>query len=203
MWNIKSLVALLAILLFGLNACAQIAFNEGKIVYDIYLGSDFTKSKGEYIVVIKDDQIKQEMISDGGLYNVVIRKGNESATVYNSEGDKKIAKRVDAATIASNNKQFEGATYTPGTETKVIAGHTCKQMTIKYANGMQNTLFYTADLIGSPATINAQFTQLRGLPLQYQINAGKATITLIARTVQQVPVDQAEFAEPKGYQIVR
>jgi hypothetical protein len=185
------------------NAAAQTPFIEGRIVYDIYLGEDLTKSKGEFVVVIKGEQMKQEMISDGGLYNLLIRTSNTSATVYSHDGNKKLAKRMDAATIANNNKQFEGAVYSNGEQTKTIAGYPCQQISIIYANGMSNTIFYTPQLIGNAATINAQFAQLRGLPLQYQISAGKTQITLVARKVEVVPVEASEFDEPKGYQVVR
>jgi hypothetical protein len=199
----KIVVLALAFCGISLYSLAQTPFTEGRIVYDIYLGGDMASSKGEFIVVIKNDQIRQEMVSDGGLYNLLIRKSDESATVYSQDGNKKLAKRLDAATIASNNKQFAGAQYTAGTDTKTIAGYPCKQVNITYANGMSNTIFYTEQLLGSASTINAQFAELHGLPLQYQIAAGRAQVTLVARKVEQVPVDASEFNEPKGYVVVR
>jgi hypothetical protein len=198
--KIQYLIALLLSLLATLPSKAQSIFNEGKIVYNIYMPNKGTEVVGKLIVLVKQGQMKREMIMNNGYYNLIISNTDGSSVTYSDFNGNKVAQKKSMADVQVQNKQFVNAEYTIVGQKKSIAGIDCQMVAIKYANGNSNNVYYTDAYKSSNPVFNAMFPDLKGIPLSYEV-AGNIKIVLEAVEFKAMPVDKAEFNEPKGYKI--
>jgi hypothetical protein len=47
------------------------------------------------------------------------------------------------------------------------------------------------------------FAELKGLPMQYEVATSGSKILLVAKSVEQIPIDAKDLEAPKGYKVVK
>jgi hypothetical protein len=204
MKNIITLVFALMAMLQNTNAqtnASTTIINEGKITYDVYMNGNIKESQGKLIITIKNENLKREMIMNNGFYNLII-KATDGNYIYSDVNGNKFVKKITNQELVAQNLKFENASYNYGTSTKTIANQTCNEATVTYKDGSKNTVFVSNDMQTKSKDFMAMFSQLKGLPLQYEINTNSNKITLIATNIAVVPIDDGDFAAPKGYKMV-
>jgi hypothetical protein len=185
-------------------AYAQInttTLSEGKLTYDVYMNGNNSESQGKLIITIKNDKLKREMIMNNGFYNLIL-KANDGNYIYSDVGGNKFVKKITNGELTAQNLKFENATYTYQANTKLIAKQNCNEATITYKDGSKNVVFVSNTMQTTNIDFMAMFSQLKGLPLQYEINTNNSKITLIATNIEILPIDDADFIAPKGYKMV-
>jgi hypothetical protein len=185
-------------------AYAQInttTLSEGKLTYDVYMNGNNSESQGKLIITIKNDKLKREMIMNNGFYNLIL-KANDGNYIYSDVGGNKFVKKITNGELTAQNLKFENATYTYQANTKLIAKQNCNEATITYKDGSKNVVFVSNTMQTTNIDFMAMFSQLKGLPLQYEINTNNSKITLIATNIEIIPIDDADFIAPKGYKMV-
>jgi hypothetical protein len=178
-------------------------FIEGNIIYDVFINED-TKSKGQLIITQKGDVIKQSMTINGALTSITLYDAikNESV-IYSNSINGKYATRISNTEQSKRNEKFRGATYNHTEETKTIANHLCKKSIINYTDGSSNTVYQAIDLVPGIKELNSMFSEITGIPLQYEIVKGpNSKLVLIAQQVNIQPIDKKELEPLKGYRFL-
>ena len=131
------------------------------------------------------------------IFNV---KTKMTTSLFNLMGQK-IALEINTANEENENKpEIE---YLD--ETKTIAGYECKKalftINTTSADGVDDKMtmevFYSTEI---SAKSNQQFSQLKGLPLQYSINTQGMVMNLIAKEIVKEKYGKNEFEIPSGYE---
>jgi hypothetical protein len=200
----KKLVFLM-VLFLPIGMLAQTMINEGKIVYDIFIMNDLKEVKGQLIITVKNGILKREMTMTTGFNNIIIYNSTAAESwSYNNMNGNKFAKKMSKEELASQNVGFNNASYIPQAEEKTILEKACKKVEITYKNGTSNNVYYSADWKCGIKEFYTMFPEINGLPLQYEVaTSGNNKMILIAKSVQIIPIDNAEVEAPKGYKIIQ
>jgi len=206
----KILLLFLPMLLCGIFSFAQKTLSEGTVVYTISIQTGSSKPQMADAL----DGATTTVYLKGGLSrtDMVSSLGNES-TIYNSQtGDAVILKEYSSQKLmitltkdnwVAKNKNYEGVTFTIGTETKVIAGYNCKKATAKLEDGSIITVYYTPDLIVFNKDYDQTFKNLPGLAMQYEFQSGTLKFKYVVTRLDFTPVPLAKFDFPKsGYRVM-
>ena len=117
---------------------------------------------------------------------------------------------MDSSSVAGVPKAQEGETAptSPGTffegadikyvkGSKKIAGYKCKKAEMTFM-GQSATIFYTDKL--RPAAMPQGFGNLKGFPMEMQLNLLGAQITFVVKEVTKETIEEANFVKPEGYE---
>jgi hypothetical protein len=200
----KYVLWLLCFSLIQLGAGAQTIINEGKIIYDVYITNNLDEQKGQLIITIKNNKLKREMKMNNGYTNTILFDASTGqSNVYNDMNGNKFAKVVSKADVLLQNQKFAKATYIADAATKMIINKTCNAVNIAYADGNKNTVYYATDYrVGIPE-FYSMFPELKGIPMQYEVVTNSNKIVLVAKSVEQIPIDALEIASPTGYKLLK
>jgi GLPGLI family protein len=125
---------------------------------------------------------------------------NQTGVRLKETGNNKFLERFTKEKIAAENKKFENAVFTAGTATKEIAGYSCKEGTVKLANGTSIKVFYTTDIVPQNKKFDFQFELVPGFVLEYTKETADLIITNTATKCNLTPVPQKQFEIPTaGY----
>jgi hypothetical protein len=122
--------------------------------------------------------------------------------MYNEVNGNKLVKNMSKDEVLSQNAKFENAKYDYKTAAKQIANKDCKQVNITYTDGTSNIVFITEDYKVSLKEFYTMFAELKGLPMQYEVATSGNKILLVAKSVEQIPIDAKDLEAPKGYKVV-
>ena len=88
-------------------------------------------------------------------------------------------------------------------ETKEVAGYTCKKAIVTIPEDDMEIIVYFTDELGSMALNfdNPQFKEIDGLMLEFEIPNEMFSMHFTAISVEKKNVDDSEFTIPEGYQI--
>lgn len=156
----------------------------------------------EATTTIKGDMFKMEQPLGMGGKQVTIMDNKEQSGVLLMD---MMGKKNAIVMTPDKRKEMEGSeedieiTYL--SETKSIAGYTCKKAIIKTkgAEGASMEVYYTEDFKGIK---HHQTKGLKGFPLQYSVNSGMFTVLMTAENVTKGKVSDDEFGIPPGYESI-
>lgn len=129
-------------------------------------------------------------------------KKKETATYIDAMGQKFVMTSKEADIKKENARDLE-ATVTIGTETKTIAGYTCKKATIKYKDGEEGELWFAPELSkGASSSWNQKFKGVDGMMMEFSTTRpsqmGPMTIKMTVTEVSKEKVDDSMFKAPEG-----
>lgn len=133
-----------------------------------------------------------------------------SVTIYDSKtgtgvilrevNGQKLLIRLNEENWKQKNIRSSGLIFTKTNETKTVAGYFCNQAKATTPGGLEITVFYTRDLIPENKSYDAQFQDLDGLPLEYELQKGNVHIKYTLASVNLNPVPASKFDIPtSGY----
>jgi GLPGLI family protein len=102
-----------------------------------------------------------------------------------------------AKTPGNPAELFNGADIKYVKGSKKIAGYKCKKAEMSFL-GQSATIFYTEKL--RPAALPQGFGNLKGFPLEIQLNLMGMQINFAAKEVKKGGVAPTEFEKPSGYE---
>lgn len=203
-------------LTFSLSSLAQNVIKEGKIVYVIsYPGMEMDSSykammPSESVVYFKDSKSRTEMSVSTGIFTASIldSRTGDIITLTDMMGTKNaIVLTAKDQQKAKKEKTKDGSASTPveiifKTESKVVAGYTCKKaMIIPGDETAPIEVFYT-DQINSKTQLNSNWKNFEGFPLEYTINMEGIMMQLTASSVTTGNVADSLFSIPTDYKIL-
>lgn len=126
-----------------------------------------------------------------------------SGFVLRQTGNDKFLIPLDSKTWKQYNKRFDGTTYNITQEQKTIAGYTATKAIGKMADGSEITVYFAPDLTLMGKGYDLAFSDLPGLPLEYELKSGGVVLRYEATEVKQTMVSSSNFEMPKsGYKIL-
>ncbi len=198
--------AFAALFLFG-SLAAQKKVAELTMVYDAKVTTGDSQPKladafdgATTTVYIKGTMSRSEMVSALASFTSIHDAKTGTAVVLQEISGQKLLIRMTAENWKDKNKRYDDITFSNTNETKTIAGYKCIKATATMKDGATFTVYYTKDIVPENANYNAQFKNLDGLPLEYELKQGTLSIRYTVSTINLNPVPASKFDVPKsGY----
>ncbi|MBZ5855654.1 hypothetical protein [Flavihumibacter profundi] len=201
------------IFLSGLFAFSAMAVTAQKkvsditIVYDAVINTGSAEPKmadafdgATTTVFLKGGLSRSEMVSAVASFTTIHDSRSGSAVVLQEFGGQKLLIRMTPDDWKDKNRKYEGIKFTTTNETKILAGYSCKKAVAQLKDGSSFTVYFTEDIIPENNDYNSQFTNLKGLPLEYELKQGNLNIRYVVAQVNLNPVPVSKFDIPKtGY----
>lgn len=190
-----------------LNGISQKRVSEITIVYDNYVssGKDTLNIADSFdgattTVYIKGYLSRQDMVSALYSSTIIHNSKNNTAVLLKEVSQQKILIRLNADNLKEKNMHLEGISFEYSDETKDIAGYVCKKATATLPDGGSFTVYYTDDIIPENKAYDQYFSQLNGLPLEYELVRGQMKVKYVVSNINLGPVPTSKFEIPStGY----
>jgi hypothetical protein len=200
----KRFLLLSFILVISQICKAQIMINEGKIIYDVFITTNLIEQKGQLIITLKNNWMKREMKMNNGFTNTILFDAQSGeSTVYNDNNGNKFSKKISKEDVKIQNIKFANAKYISNNESKMIDNKKCKSVDITYTDGSKNVVFFDENYRVGITEFYSMFSELKGLPMQYEVTTNTNKILLVANSVLQTPIDAVEIDAPTGYKMLK
>lgn len=207
MKQLKNLLLLFILLTIAAGADAQQKLSEGKVTFEIAYGDtdlpDETMAMmpTEMDMYFKNDKSRVEMSMGMGMNQTMIfdNKARTMTMLMDMMGNKIAVKNTEEdikKQKEKNGKKDNKIEFT--NETKQIAGYTCKKAKVTNDEGSFD-LYYTDDIVIKDGDWNSDFKDIKGFPMQYQMNQGKMQMTMTAKKVTAQAVEDKMFTVPADY----
>lgn len=183
---------------------------EGIIIYDLKLdgGEDLGMMAAmiptELTVRFKGTKSRSEFAT-GMSETIAISdsKDNKSAVVLLDVMGNKYAMKVDEAKVNEQRSKMPIYDVLETKETKVIAGYNCiKAVMINQTTKEEVVVYYTPEIPYAENSFNAEFSKLKGMPMEYVAKMSNFKITATVREVKKEKVEDSVFVAPAEYKVV-
>lgn len=193
-----TVAASIALLATSVAAKAQKVYNEGVINYSISGGGAVADAKTYFkadsnITVSNRGAAKISVLSIGAgdflavLVEVPVAGWKKAATATPSE-------------IEEGKSQFPEYTFTPGTETKVIAGFNCKKVIAKDAKGATAEIWITNDITAPINGVSVLYTKVGGFPVQFRTFQMGQMVDVTFKSISDEKVPSKIFKVPADFE---
>lgn len=197
------------LLLLGLSqaALSQKTLSEGSIQYDISVQTGAQDPKmadmfdgAKASLYLRGTHSRSELNSALGNTVTIYDHRDGTGVVLREFGTQKLLIKMNRDNWNDKNLKYEGITFTPTGETKLICGYPCEKADALLKDGTRFTVFYTRQLVAENAAYDPQFSKLPGMALEYESLQGGMKIRYTATRVSFDPVPIQKFDIPKsGY----
>jgi GLPGLI family protein len=210
MKKINMLTSLLLLLVSTSRISAQKVITDGSILYNVSVinGKDQPGIADAFdgatlAVWMKGNQVRTDLKSNVRLQTVFYNAKEKSAVILKESGNEKYMMSLTPAQWDQYNRKSAGIQFDYQNDTKEIAGYNCKKATGTLKDGSTVTVYYTDDLKPYAPGYEYAFTNLAGLPLEYEVTTGNIVVQYRASSVQTNPVSASKFDLPKaGYKLL-
>jgi GLPGLI family protein len=205
-----SCILFFALSFTAINTNAQKTLSEGTLVYNMSVETGSAEPKmadmldgATTTISIKGDQSRVELVSGLGREATIFNAATANGFILKDYSGQKLMITLTSKDWDANNKKYEGIEFENTGETSVISGFTCKKAIAKLKNGSSFTIYYTDDVNIQNKSYDAQFKTLPGLPVQYEMQAGKMKFKFTLASINFDAVPSSKFEMPKsGYRVM-
>jgi GLPGLI family protein len=203
-------LSLLLLLVTASGINAQKKITDGTIVYDIVIETNSEEPKkvdafsgAVTNVYLNGDKSRTDMVSSLGIESTIYDAITGKAVILKEYSGQKLMITLSKENWVEKNEAYKGIVFETGTETKVIAGHTCKKAIAKLKDGKSFEVFYAIDLVAGNNEYNPAFKNLPGLAMEYEIKRGKTSFKYTVSKISFEAVNASKFDFPKsGYRVM-
>ncbi len=207
---IKRSIAVVTLLFVFFNSFAQKILNDATLTYTISVQStdgktDLAKSlEGAVLTVyIKGMQSRTEMKSSLGMESTLFDNRSGKGAILKEYSGQKLMITMDRTNWNQKNNFYQSVNFKIDNSTQTMGSYTTKKATGSLPDGKMFTVNFTTDLIPGNKQYNNAFTQLQGLPVQYEILSGNLKFIYTLVKVDQELIPSSKFELPKsGYRIM-
>jgi GLPGLI family protein len=205
-----SCILFFALSFTAISTNAQKTLSEGTLVYNMSVETGSAEPKmadmldgATTTISIKGDQSRVELVSGLGREATIFNAATANGFILKDYSGQKLMITLTSKDWDANNKKYEGIEFENTGETSVISGFTCKKAIAKLKNGSSFTIYYTDDVNIQNKSYDAQFKTLPGLPVQYEMQAGKMKFKFTLASINFDAVPSSKFEMPKsGYRVM-
>ena len=206
----KTVYAILTLLLLASGVQAQKKLSEATISYDIVINTGTERPRAADFfdgatntVYLKGNKSRSEMVSSLGTEATLIDEPGKTYYSIKEFGAQKYIIRMTEANWKEANRRFEDVQFTFSNESKTILGYKCLKAVGRLADGSSFVVWYTPDLVPENKTFQYVNRNLPGLAMEYESNVGTTKITFTVSKISMGPVPAAKFDLPKsGFRIL-
>lgn len=183
---------------------------EGIIIYDLKLdgaeelGMMAAMIPTELTVKFKGTKSRSEFAT-GMSETIAITdsKDYKSTVVLLDMMGNKYAMKVDEAKVTEQKANMPIYDVMETKETKIIAGYNCKKaVLVNQTTKEEVTVFYTPEIPYAENSFNAEFSKVKGMPMEYVAKMSNFKITATVREVKKEKIDNSIFVAPAEYKVV-
>jgi hypothetical protein len=153
-------------------------------------------------VYLKNNNQRTDQVTTLGKTATIYDGTTKTGVILKEFGAQKLLIKLAQADMAEINKTNNQVTFTNTTETKKILDYNCKKAIGKGADGTEFTVYYTNDVEVDNSLLNqnTQFSNLGGIPLEYELVVKGVKIVVSATNFSTSLVSPKVFEIPKnGY----
>ncbi len=190
-------------------AQAQKTLSTGQVHYDISITSEkpgavSSALRGAALTLyVTPKESRTDMVSSLGTETTVFDNATGKGFILKEYSGQKLMITVTRANWMDKNKWNDELTFTTETGTTPINGYSCKKATATGVDGKMITVYYTPEIVMSNKSYNTAFSQLPGLPVQYEVSSGNLKFTYKLKSVSYDNVPASTFDEPhQGYRVM-
>ena len=189
---------------------AQKVLKEGMLKYSISIES----SNGEkqisgalngatLSVYLTKDKSRSEMISTPGKETTVYDNKSGRGFILKEYSGQKLMITITAENWTQKNQVNTGLNFETQPGVSNIAGHVCKKASAKSNNGKLYTVYYDPSILIENKQYNNAFSQLAGLPVQYELSSGNLIFKYTLTGFDMDILNAAKFDAPKsGFRVM-
>lgn len=208
--HILSIGLFFIMLLVNAGVKAQKSFTEGSLFYNISIISDKPETPGinslngaTLQVFLNPNQSRTEMKSSVGVETTVFDSKLNKGFILKEYSGQKLMISMNAANWADKNKLYESLQFTISDERSMIGNYSCKKATASLPDGKNFIVYFNPDITLNNRSYNNTFTQLPGLPVQYEIQSGDISFKYTLSKISYDAVPSAKFEAPKaGFRVM-
>jgi len=204
---IKKILLVSVTLLLATITEAQKKVSELMLVYETSITTGDSQPKladafdgATTTIYIKGNMSRSEMSSALASFTSIHDSRTGTAVILQEISGQKLLIRMTAENWKEKNRRYENISFVSTNETKTIAGYKCIKATANMKDGSVFTVYYTKEIIPENAGYSAEFSNLDGLPLEYELTQGSLKIKYTVSKINMNPVPASKFDIPKsGY----
>jgi GLPGLI family protein len=210
MMQTKLKVLVLALSVFTGSLQAQKMLSDGSVVYSVSVekgkeqaGIAEAFDGATLTVQFKGTQVRSDLNSRLRQQTIFYNSKTGNAVILKESGNEKYMINLAPPQWQQYNKKYEAVSFNSGPDTKVIQGFNCTKATATLKDGTIVTVYYAVDLKPVATGYEYVFSNLPGLPLEYELTTGNIQVKYSASSVQMSPVNASRFDLPtSGYKIL-
>jgi GLPGLI family protein len=159
-------------------------------------------------IKIKGDMSRTEMNMGMGTTVVIFNSETKSGVTLMDFMGQKFAMKMSPEDLDKEMKETPETTVVTTSETKEIAGYTCKKAIVKMKEKGSETetelvVYYSEDLAtGKSNEMNPLYKDIPGTMLEYSMNENGMNMFLTAISVEKEKISDSEFETPEGFKEV-
>jgi hypothetical protein len=197
--KLLTVAAGVALLATAITAKAQKAYKEGVITYSVNSPRGAADTK---LYFKADSNVTVTASGPATIKILSIGKGDYLAVLVDVPVmSKKVAAIATPAELEEGQAALPELTFTPGTETKVIAGLNCKKVTAK--NPKDNSTFdvwVTNDISTPSNSLTALYGKVGGFPVMFTTYQQGATVSVTFKSISDEKVPANSFKVPADFE---
>ena len=203
-------IIILSFFMFCANTTkAQKIITEGILKYDITIETSNGEkqiagslSGATLSIFLTKDRSRSEMVSTPGTETTVFDNKAGKGFILKEYSSQKLMITITGENWLQKNQLNSGLNFEIQAGTSYINGYNCKKATAKSDNGKMYTVYYDPSITLANKQYNNAFSQLAGLPVQYELSSGNLIFkyTLSSMTTEG---SLGKFEAPKtGFRIM-
>lgn len=196
--------------LYCTTSSAQKILTDGMLKYSISIES----SNGEkqiagslngavLSVYLTKDKSRSEMVSTPGTETTVFDSKTGKGFILKEYSGQKLMITTNAQNWMQKNQVNSKLNFQTQPGITNIAGYNCKKAVAQTDNGKSYIVFYDPSIIVANKQYNNAFTQLAGLPIQYELSSGNLIFKYSLIGINSDIFNSGKFEAPKsGFRIM-
>jgi GLPGLI family protein len=159
-------------------------------------------------IKIKGNMSRTEMSMGMGTTVIIFDSETRSGVTLMDFMGQKFAMKMTTEDIEKEIKDTPQPTVVNTTETKEIAGYTCKKAIVKMKEKGSETetelvVYYTDEIASAKMNeVNPLYKDIPGTMLEYSMNEKGMNMYLTAISVEKEKIADSEFETPEGFKVV-
>lgn len=187
-------------------ASAQKNVAEATITYKTIINTGNNASQiddASTTIYIKGKNTRTEMVSPFGSEITIYNSNTDNAVILKEFSGQKLMITLTKENLKAKNKMYSNIKFDLTDEYKTIEGYKTRKAVAKMTDGKTFEVYYTPDIIPANRGYDATFSNLPGLAVQYQIEAGKMIFKYTLSKINYDPVPVSKFDFPTaGYRVM-
>ncbi|GAB3936373.1 hypothetical protein [Mucilaginibacter myungsuensis] len=196
--KLLTVAAGIALSAISFGAKAQKTYKEGVITYSINAGAVTAESKTYFKA---DSNVTVSNSGPAKISILTYGQGDYLAVLVDVPvaGWKKAAIATPAE-IEDGQAKMPELTFTPGTETKQIAGFNCKKVVAKDAKGSAFDVWITNDIVVPTNGVSVLFSKVGGVPVQFKTFQMGQMVDVTLKSIAEEKAPANAFKVPADYE---
>ena len=197
-------------LIISYQTVAQKVLTDGMLKYDISIESANGEKQisgslngATLSVYLTKDKSRSDMLSTPGTETTVYDNKSGRGFILKEYSGQKLMITTTADNWAQKNQVNSNLNFEVHAGITNIVGYNCKKAVAKSENGKTYTVYYDPSIVIANKQYNNAFSQLPGLPVQYELSSGNLLFKYTLTGMNMDILSGIKFEAPKaGFRVM-